>query len=129
VVGFASKVGAAGEVVYEAPDASLALLASISNSQSFDEAAMLDPARLEADIVNQLYLGASVFMGDVSVSPLLRDRQVRSSLSPLASSASALFSPLWSQHLLPGSIICWTNLTLWWLIMACSQWETIILSP
>ena len=72
MVGFASKVGAAGEVAYEAPDVPLALLASISNSQSFDEAPMLDPARLEANIVNQLYLGASVFMEDVSVSPLLR---------------------------------------------------------
>ena len=90
IEGFANNVGATGEVANETPDALLALLASSSSFSSISEVALLDPARLEADIVSQLYLGTSTsFMGDGHVSQLVRDRQL---VSPSASSASALYS-------------------------------------
>ena len=117
VVGSAKLAGVAVEVANGAPDASLALLASNSSSPTSTEVTLLDPARLEADIVSQLYLGSSTsVMGVGSVSPLVRDRQVRSLLSPSVSSASSLFS----SNVVPThisrfkcSIICWTILPLW----------------
>ena len=87
--GSTSNVGAARAVANSALDASLALLASTSSS-SIVEVVLLDPARLEADIVSQLYLGTTIsLMGYDHVPPLVRDRQARSLISP---SASALYS-------------------------------------
>jgi len=57
--GCASNAEAAGAVAYSAPDAFLALLASTSSSPSIVEVALLDSARLEGDIVSQLYFGTT----------------------------------------------------------------------
>ena len=80
VEGSPSNVGSAGEVASGAPDASLALLAPTSSFPPLAEVTLLEPARLEADIVGPLDLGTSTsFMRVDRVSPLVRDRQVRSS--------------------------------------------------
>jgi len=97
--GSASNVEAAGAVAYSSPDASLALLASTSSSPSIVEVALLDPARLEANIVSQLYFGTtSSLVGDDYGPPLVRDRQVRSLLSSLASA-------LYSSNVVPVHIL------------------------
>ena len=56
VEGSASIVRAAGEVDYGTPDASFALLAPSSSFPPLAEVNSLDPTRLEADIVSELYL-------------------------------------------------------------------------
>jgi len=107
IEGSASIVRVAGEVAVGALDASHALLASSSSSLLFAEVTLLDPARLEADIVSQLYLGSSTsFIGVDRVSPLVRDRQVRSLLSPSAYSAS----PLYSSNVAPAHIFQFNNM-------------------
>jgi len=93
VEGSIKSVGEAEEAANGVPDASLVLLASNSTSPAYAEVSSLDPARLEAEIVSQLYFGSSApSTGVGSVVPVVRDRQVRSSLSPSVTSASPLFS-------------------------------------
>ena len=125
VEGSTKIVGVAKEA---ANDDSLALLASNSSSPTPAEVTFLDPARLEADIVSQLYRGSSTsVMGVGSVTPLVRDRQVRSLLSPSVSSDSPLFSSNAVQHIFLGSIIYWITLPLWSSTLPFSQWAVNIL--
>ena len=90
------------------PDASLALLAPTSSSPSVEEVAWFDPARLEADIASQLYMGTPIFpVMDGYAPPSVRNELMRSVYS--SSSAYALSSsPLASTHT-PSTSYSWLN--------------------
>ena len=88
------------------PDASLALLAPILSFPSVDEVEWVDPARLEADISSQLYLGTPMSpMRDDYAPPLVRNELVKSVYS--SSLTYALSSPPLVSTYTPSSSYSW----------------------
>ena len=68
--GSAHNVETVGTKAISTPDASLALLAPTSISPEVDKVALLDLARLEADIACHLYVDSSFFSEGYLCSPI-----------------------------------------------------------
>jgi len=84
------------------------LLAPTSSSPSVDEVAWADPARLEADISSQLYMGTLMLPVRDDYAPVLvRNELVRSVYS--SSSTYALSSPPLASIHTPSTSYSWLN--------------------
>ena len=94
-------------VAFGLPDASLTLLAPLSSSPAVDEAALIDSARFEADIVCQLYFDPckSLVKADCAF-PLVMNHLGRT-LPQLIQ-----FQFRHHHHLYLGWVICLSNLLL-----------------
>lgn len=89
-------------------DASLVLLAPTSSSPSVEEGAWVDPARVEANVASQLYMGTPMLpVRDACVSLIARNELVRS-VYP-SSSTYALSSPSVASTHTPSTSYSWLN--------------------